>query len=131
VWVCGLLALVLLCLRLCCCPFARCCFHAQIVCCCFHAQKEAAFLCVSDLVVLCLVRVWWSCVWPFVALYFGPFGTVSPLNLMVRSSPACSRKKTYSFPPGLVIFHFPLQVPAIIYICSLIVSVILQVRLFC
>jgi hypothetical protein len=65
----------------------------QIVCCCFHAQKEAAFLCVADLVVLCLVRVWWSCVWPFVPLYFGPFGTVSPLNLMMRSSPACSRKK--------------------------------------
>jgi hypothetical protein len=29
----------------------------------------------------------------FVPLYFGPFGTVSSLNLMMRSSPARSRKK--------------------------------------
>jgi hypothetical protein len=65
------------------CPFALCCFLTQ---------KEAAFLCVAVLVVLCLVRVWWSCVWPFVPLYFGPFGTVSSLNLMMRSSPARSRK---------------------------------------
>jgi hypothetical protein len=85
------------CLHLCCCPFARCCFHAQIACCCFHAQKEAAFLCVADLVVLCLVRVWWSCVWPFVPLYLGPFGTVSSLNLMMRSSPARSRKNVFTF----------------------------------
>jgi hypothetical protein len=43
---------------------------------------------------LCLVRFWWSCVWPFVPLYFGPFWTVSSLNLMMRSSPARSEKKT-------------------------------------
>jgi hypothetical protein len=29
----------------------------------------------------------------FVPLYFGPFGTVSSLNLMMRSSPARSQKK--------------------------------------
>jgi hypothetical protein len=31
--------------------------------------------------------------WPFVPLYFGPFWTVSSLNLMMRSSPARSRKR--------------------------------------
>jgi hypothetical protein len=79
VWVCGLLALVLLsfCVLL------------------FHAQKEPAVLCVAgigdlvfgqDLVVLCLA---------FCGIVLWSIWTVSSLNLMMRSSPARSRKKTF------------------------------------
>ena len=59
----------------------------------FMRRRKLQF-CAQELVVLCLARNWWSCVWPFVPLYFGPFWTVSSLNLMMRSSPARSRKKS-------------------------------------
>jgi hypothetical protein len=54
-----------LCAVVCVGPAGTFCCLTPFVSCCFHAQKEAA--------VLCAAGVWWSCVLPFLALYFGPF----------------------------------------------------------
>jgi hypothetical protein len=53
--------------------------------CCFHAHKDAAVLCAAGVggFVFCL---FWHCT-------LVRFGLFSSLNLMMRSSPARSRKK--------------------------------------
>jgi hypothetical protein len=66
--------------------------------CCFHAQKEAAVLCAAGIggLVFCL---FWHCTLVHFGLFFS-------LNLMMRSSPARSRKKHLIITNFQILYRF-------------------------